>query len=245
LLLLLASLAASQGIDLVAYPRSVPIGQSISITLHNNTPSTLWFGCSAPWAVFDGQNRCVYSPICPAVPWSLRPKGQVSWRWDQFGGMGPHLQLVPPGKYEARVGGDLRSNPLLRAPFTIENVTLIPAGLPRPGGTVTLILDSPPAAGLLYQVALGFYDGVIYLPNDRLLRLSTDELFLLSVWSRLPMFRNFVGRLDARGSAAAELDIPNSKHLVGLYVYAAFVTFHPSAPGGVFNHSAAKQILIQ
>ena len=51
------------------------------------------------------------------------------------------------------------------------------------------------------------------------------------------LYKDYVGTLDATGSAAAEMRIPKIPALKGTRIYSAFVTLLPSAPLGVKNIS--------
>jgi len=107
----------------------------------------------------------------------------------------------------------------------------------RPGGSVTLALSAPGDAFLPYQAASAFGTGPIPI-DSRFLRLSPDPLLLLSSGNMAPtVFVDYRGRLDGQGRAAARLEIPPVRALIGVTVHTAFLTLSPSAPSGVSSIS--------
>lgn len=232
-----------------------PTGQTIRIEFHNNTATTLYLLCTAPWNIHDSHGRWIFTPIAGDAIVAVPPCRISTWTWDQLvpfmSPTPPHTvysRLVKPGKYELRFRYCNQSQTkvkTIKLPFVIEDAVLIPTGLPKPGARMSLFLQSPSASGCSYQVALAFHDAPTRLPGNRTLRLWPDELFLLSVSSRCPLFRSFAGTLDTQGFATATIDIPKSKDLLGLRFYAAFLTLDPKSPGGIFNHSLSQAITIR
>ncbi len=105
-----------------------------------------------------------------------------------------------------------------------QNITL--AGTPQPSTTVTFHLQDPANPNTPYVLALSFGDSPpIVLPDGRSLNLTFDPLLLLSI--NIPAaigLSNNIGMLDAQGRSQATFAIPSSQALVGLRLYAAFVT---------------------
>ena len=140
---------------------------------------------------------------------------------------------------------DLRLVTLTRG-VKILDATIDVAEPASPGRRALLELQTPSAAGLAYQTVLSFSNGWgIPLPGKRLLALVPDPLFFLSVTGVSPMFGQFSGTLDASGKAVSWIDVPRDPRLFGTNLYAAFVAFHPSSPGGVHSLSYATELHVQ
>jgi len=73
------------------------------------------------------------------------------------------------------------------------------------------------------------------MPNGEFLDLSVDSLFLVTAQDLLPtVFRNFAGRLDAKGNAVASVRIPAGLPTnLGIPIFVSGVVIDPQAPGAV------------
>jgi len=142
--------------------------------------------------------------------------------------------------YNAPLGlVDIHAPPKLRLTTAIQYI--VGSGVPSIGGTVSLNLDLPRDAGVLYQVGTSLGDDPLNIGN-RQLNLSVDSLLVLSVSNRLPMiFRRYTGYLDKAGKAMAAIAIPNARDLIGIRLYSAFVTIKPGAP---FNISSISNTYV-
>ena len=90
--------------------------------------------------------------------------------------------------------------------------------------------------GLLYcaAAALSTTPG-IPLPNNRMLSLSPDPLFFLSVCANGFIFENFGGPLDLNGTATFRVHLPTLQALVGLTFHVGAVTVGPAGVKGLAN----------
>jgi len=117
--------------------------------------------------------------------------------------------------------------------FTIDFISVIGSGSPRPGGTITFNLHAPGDANLPYQTGSSLGTGPIPLGN-RVVKLTPDGLLVASVGGTLPfIFQDYSGRLDSSGKAKALLHLPNDARLVGVRLHTAFLTLDQNAPFGV------------
>ena len=126
---------------------------------------------------------------------------------------------------------------LSRVEVYVASATLTGSGSGAPGTTIDFTLSSPTDAGLPYQMGSSQGNGPIPI-DTRSLGLSPDSLLLLSVGGLVPsIFKDYAGLLDAKGAAAAKLNIPNDPVLKGIRIYTAFLTLSASAPSGVSSIS--------
>jgi hypothetical protein len=245
-LLVVASLAPTQGVSFYVKPKEAALGQTVLVVLDNQSTNTLFLpGGLWPWSMHDSKNELAYAPPPLPVASPIPPRTKMQWPWDQRDRNG---KLVSPGAYEARVFyyvigvGNYQG----RAPLTIKPVSVVVEDPASPGARVNLGLFAQESAGLTYRLALAFSDTPgIPLPGKRTVPLAPDVLFFYSVLVGPPFFNNFVGTLDSRGQASAYLKIPNDPNLRGYTVYAAFVTFDPTAPGGFRTVSDAASFPIR
>ena len=116
-------------------------------------------------------------------------------------------------------------------------VRLAGSGSGAPGTTLDFTLTAAIDAGLPYQMGSSFGNGPIPI-DSRKLELTPDDLLVVSTSGFLPMvFQDYAGVLDAKGSGAAKLNIPNLPVLKGVRIYTAFVTLRAGAPSGVASIS--------
>jgi len=121
----------------------------------------------------------------------------------------------------------------LKTRFTVNTVTIVGTGTPRPGNTITLILSAPADAGLPYQVGTSLGTGPIMI-DTRTLGLSLDGVLIASVTGSLPtVFQDYSGLLQAGGSGQAKLNLPNLSVLVGIRLHSAFLTIKTGEPSNV------------
>ena len=70
--------------------------------------------------------------------------------------------------------------------------------------------------------------------GNRQIGLDPDDLLVVTVNNYLPwIFSGYRGVIAPNGHAAAAIHIPADSRLIGLRIYSAFVTLHPSAPLGI------------
>jgi len=148
----------------------------------------------------------------------------------------------------------LRHSNLAGIPFIINvddfafgefGATIDSTGSARIGGSLGLLLYSPPAAGKSYFAGCSFGTGPISL-DSRKIGLSLDPLLLLSTGGTLPgIFSSFSGALDATGNATAKIVLPNSLAIVGYKIHNAFLTVDAAAPSGILTISNTCAFTIQ
>ncbi|MBN2491821.1 MAG: hypothetical protein JXQ29_13325 [Planctomycetes bacterium] len=239
----IASLAPAQ-VFWTVYPDPVPLEQPVLLTIDNQTRSSIMLTSSAPWAIYDLNQKLVFGPVGLPVVLNIPPLGNKQWTWDQKGsGTGQ----VPSGIYEARITySDGSGAKTLKTPFQIDQVTFAVSGKATPGGRVQLDMHTPTSTGTTYQMAcsLGNTPG-LPLPVTRLLALNPDALFWMSILQPAPIFQNFSGITSKSGYATGYVNIPAAKPLIGVTFYAAGATVVAAAPGGIHVHSASKAIQIQ
>jgi hypothetical protein len=156
----------------------------------------------------------------------------------------PRIYKSGTGAYSATTatGNDMAA---LKMRFKHPDIRIILTGNPTPGGTVSLMLESPSDGGLPYQAACSFGLGPIVL-GSRKLELSPDALMGLSTGGLLPtVFKNFAGILDNAGKGQADVVLPNTPVIKGLRIYNAFVTVDARAPFGLQSISPSELFLIQ
>lgn len=198
-----------------------------------------WLFCGAPGGVTGG---ALYEFLRPATGWA---SGSERWKLVQRSTvpgtrLGTHVAMGTDAVLTTR-GPDQHA----QAAVTVFGVAdLRASGTTRPGGTVRFALNAPGEAGLPYQVASSLGLGRIPLAPNRSMDLSfVDPLFALSIQGGLPLFRRYVGMLDAQGRAIAELSIPAGAGLVGLEFFTAFITVRlPNARVGVISDPAPVTI---
>lgn len=243
---LFAASATSQSVRWFAMPAAAPIGQEIVFALQNNTPGTLYVRGSTPFAVEDAKQTIIFQPRGLPITMPIAPGNSAYWPWNQ---LDLARKQVAPGLYEGVL--DYATSPTgalirVKEQVQVDNVLLGAWGNMTPGGTVEYSLNSAPAAGLPYQVALSFADHVgITIPGLRRIDLRPDALFFTSLVVPGKPFENFRGTLDGKGNATATLHLPPHPGLKGTTICAAFVTLRPASPGGIYNHSATTIIQVK
>ncbi len=124
--------------------------------------------------------------------------------------------------------------------------TLSTSGAPRIGSTLTFDIAEQTNPGNTYVLAMSLSNTGIPLGDGRIIPLGIDLILLLSIQSPLAIgLANSIGTLPQNGITQATWSIPNVPDLVGLRVYAAFVTISPGAPSGIWSISNAVPIIVQ
>ena len=155
-----------------------------------------------------------------------------------------YFRVYGPGSYSSLRARGMDTNPL-KIRLTINVVTTTGVGLPRPGGTMNLVLTSEHDAGLPYQVGTSLGTGPIQI-DTRQIDLSLDAILGASLFNLLPtFFANYSGRLDAQGGGIAKIHILNDPVLIGVRLHSAFVTLSPSAPSGIKSISSTYSFTIE
>ncbi len=241
--LCLAASGVSAQVLLTVYPDPVPLEQSVVIKIENRMRSTIQLPSSAPWAIRDSLGGLVFAPMGLPVMVPVKPLASVQWTWDQKDN---NQKQVKAGTYEARVSYWLNNQKYpLKTPFQIDQVTLGVSGKATPGGRVNLDMHAPISTGMPYQLACSLGDTPgLPLPVKRLLRLNPDPLFFMSLLYPGSTFQNFTGITSKSGYGTGYVHIPNNTALIGVTFYAAYVTLHAAAPGGIHVYSTSKAILI-
>lgn len=242
--LILAASGVSAQVFFTVYPDPVPLEQSVVLRIENRMRSTIQLPSSAPWTIHDSLGGLVYAPMSLPVTVPVKPLASVQWTWGQ---KDFKQQQVKAGSYEARINYWLGSqNYPLKTPFQIDQVTLGISGNATPGGRVHLDIHASTSTGMPYQLAcsLGDMPGIA-LPVTRLLRLNPDPLFFLSILFPGTTFQNFTGITSKSGYGTGFVNIPGDKRLIGVTFFAAYVTLHAAAPGGIHVYSTSKAVLIQ
>ncbi|MAG55683.1 MAG: hypothetical protein CMJ83_05270 [Planctomycetes bacterium] len=109
-------------------------------------------------------------------------------------------------------------------------------GTPVLGETLGLTVLAPSDAGLVYAVAAAFTANAgvpLPAPDARVFPLDLDPLFLASLAGTIPLFVDFIGVLDAEGSARPSVIVPNLPSFSGLELYFAGATADAAAPSGI------------
>lgn len=154
-----------------------------------------------------------------------------------------YYRIYGPGTYSSLRARGMDTNPL-KIRLTINVVTTTGFGLPRPGGTMNLLLKSEHDAGLPYQVGTSLGTGPIQIGN-RQIDLGYDAILGASLLGLLPtVFVGYAGRLDAQGEGIAKINILRNPLLIGVRLHSAFLTLHPSAPSGVQSISSTFSFTI-
>ena len=108
------------------------------------------------------------------------------------------------------------------------------------GTTVPLDLYSP-TAGLPYALIAGFSTARLRLANGWFLPVTPDSL--TAAVPLLPgIFAGFSGLLDGNGEATANLNVPNSPLLAGVYIYITGVVLDGRTPPGFLHLFNDEQI---
>ena len=100
------------------------------------------------------------------------------------------------------------------------------------GDTVAFALSATADAGLPYLALSSLGTGPIPV-DKRLLRLSADGLFFVSLVAPAPIFNGYSGVIDRLGRATAALKLPPDPGLIGLTIHTAFLTARAAAPSGI------------
>ncbi len=110
----------------------------------------------------------------------------------------------------------------------LERVTATPPSRPIAGTPTPFAIRSPhePGSGYVSAVSFGTTPG-IPLPDGSTWDLAPDALFLGSVLNPSPVFQDFFGLLDARGSATATLRAPALPVLQGVDLHFGVFTVRP------------------
>jgi hypothetical protein len=93
------ALRAQSGCSVTVTPSSAPLGQAITVTLHNNTASTIYLPSSCVIGAIHAGGAggpIVFSPGCLTVITPLPPFSSRSQTWSQRDN---YDQQVPPGTY--------------------------------------------------------------------------------------------------------------------------------------------------
>jgi hypothetical protein len=144
--------------------------------------------------------------------------GFYNHRIAAFRADGAHLWTVqPPGSSVPR-----------GAAFLPGCVLDVPPG-PVLGAPFAMPLESPFEPGLTYLCALSVASSPgLPLPDGRVWPLASGGLLQASLFGGPPLFTNFVGVLDARGTAAPTLFLPDWAFLRGLSLWTGALTLEPT-----------------
>lgn len=115
-------------------------------------------------------------------------------------------------------------------------------GRPAVGATIRLEMISPTEPAYSYVAALSFGTVGIVIPGGRVIPLTFDTLFVISISGLFGQLKGNVGTLDGSGTGFARLDIPEFPELVGHSIWAAFVTLDPRRPAAFGTISTATEI---
>jgi hypothetical protein len=112
--------------------------------------------------------------------------------------------------------------------------------LPQPGATQKFVLRGK--ASTAYQAATSFGNTGVPLPDGRVIPLTADSLFFLSISGMLPsVFVGYGGTLDGNGDGNIGMILPNIPALVGITLYTGFVAYDAA---GIINISNDLQTTI-
>jgi hypothetical protein len=125
-------------------------------------------------------------------------------------------------------------------------VTMALRSPPTIGTTVAIDAASPadPGLGYLMPFAAGT-DAGITLPDQRVIPLNADPVFVESMTLGNPLFHSTLGALDGNGRATGYMVIPNLPPLIGLQLHTALVVLDPAAPSLVRRVSRAVAMPFQ
>ena len=137
--------------------------------------------------------------------------------------------------------------PVAEAQTVIPGPRLTIIGSPNIGTTVNLSVFDPLQIGNKYVVMLSFGTSPgIPLGDGRVIPLNLDMLLLLSLQApALIGLSNNINFIDPQGYGASTWNIPNIPEIVGLTVYAGFVTIDHTRPVPIASISNAVPITIQ
>jgi len=123
-----------------------------------------------------------------------------------------------------------------------DGVIVDKPGNPKPTPGSGLLFDLRGTPSKFYQAASSLGNTGIPLFDGRVIPLSADNLFLLSVTNVAPfIFANYSGLLDPSGNGFVKVNLPAIPALVGVTFYTAFVTYDAT---GVVNISNDHQVTI-
>jgi len=227
---------------------------SLSTTWANNlakNPTVMYnaagayTGTQAQWSPIGLTGTFLYNGVDNLVV-------EIKYRGNTSGGFGCYRSnniergyTTGTGAFSSPTASTVGSMAALKMQFKFYDIRIILTGKPTPGGTVSLMLESPSDGGLPYQAACSLGQGPIMF-GARKLELSPDALMALSVSGLLPsLFKSFAGLLDAAGKGQADIVLPNTPAIKGLRIYNAFVTLDPKAPFGLKSISPTEMFLIQ
>jgi plastocyanin len=125
------------------------------------------------------------------------------------------------------------------------NPILSSVGMPRVGTTVNLPIACPFQAGRSYFMAASLGSAGLEVAGGRIVPLSPDGIFLISLGANFPPFIGFLGVLNGSGGATPQFQIPGIPQLAGTAVNFACVTIDPPAPGGIGAVSNLVSLTIQ
>ena len=113
----------------------------------------------------------------------------------------------------------------------MSNIVVL--GTPAIGNTITFALSDRTAQNQLYALALSTdINPPLVLPDGRVFGLTPNSVFTASLfWPSLLGLRDSYGLFNSGGNALASWTVPNVPELVGLTVYAGFVSLDTLQPG--------------
>lgn len=242
LLLAFAAAPVAAQVTVTVDPPIAPLGQPVRITVHNGPAGPI--DSVEYWPSVLGPNTVFGPPPPPPSMWPMAPNTSRGWTWDQRDYR--TLQPVGPGTLTVAYRYWVGTGPVQTARTTllIDDVELTVPGTAVHGTTIPLVLRAQQSARRMFQVALAWNDApAIRIPGGRILALTPDPLFLLTAIPS-PLFPTFSGSLDATGFRTITLAIPPDAALVGLRVFAAFVTLDGIFPRTVYQCSYRESFVI-
>jgi len=139
--------------------------------------------------------------------------------------------------YRVTRGGSVTTVANLTGPGDLEvygSRNIVATGDPSPGSTLSLRFNEPNSPGALYIAAASLSTNPGIPTPAGIVDLTPDDLFMLSQLAP-SMFINFLGVLDANGSAIASVAVPAVPALKGFRFFISFVTIKGSAISTVAN----------
>lgn len=207
-------------------------------SLQSGVANTLSAG--VPAGTFDNGTGPTYNVDYADVLQPSNANGQICLRYGN--GLGAAVQTEDPITGARTVVFGLPLETVLqdgtRDRLVQQALLYVLRGMPLRGPSQAVMgqatpfeLAMPGEAGLPYLVALseGFLPGTL-LPNGNLLPLNNGPILQASITAASPFFPNFIGTLDASGSATPTLLAPVLPILDGLPLYVAGFSLDPALP---------------
>ena len=216
--------------------RCVGTSDTVMVKVQNNSSATNPTSFDSIWLYEQPGSAATKTGITPTFPRALVRLALLGQRAEAF------VDSDLDGKWDHVVSTTLTGTPKV-APVGIDGfggvqiddfeifdaVILGDTANPRPtpGSTLKYVLRGKSGAG--YQAATSLSNSGIVLPDGRIIPLTPDTIFTVSVTGVLPtVFSNYANWLDINGDGSVKLAVPPATSLVGITLFTAFITYDAS-----------------